>query len=146
MIEGGMLSNLFFSDQRDGQGLLWLPQLKNSRFTQKLDWLSGLSVSRGYHLSLKPWAQELEKLVEKEELKLDRKPAFESSILIFKLPEGFKASMGLIIKNCTWESPDDVFSVYSKHSKELKPDFIQSPYIWPSQPSQLLKEVQWINL
>jgi hypothetical protein len=146
MVEPLSLPNQFFSDKTSECGLLWLPPLVESRFTQRVDWLSGLSLSYAYRNELKTWSKGLEKIIEKEDLDLDKMPSFDSSTLIFKLPPGFKASMGLVVKNCTWDSPDHVFTVYSKHSKDLNPDFIQSPYIWPSKPSQLLKEVQWINL
>ena len=140
------LPEAFFTDQSRLNGLLWLPNLEENRLSQKIDWLSGLSLSRGYYRRLKPWHEKLEKIIEKKELTLDKNPEFNSLTIIFKLPRGFKASMGLIIKDCAWDSPDHVFAIYSKHSKDLNPDFIQSPYIWPSQPSQLLKEVQWINI
>ena len=90
----------FFSPKDNKKnGLLWLPNLTDNEFTQKVDWLSGLSLSRAYHLNLKPWNPELEKIIEKEELKLDKKPKFNSSTIIFKLPKGFKADMALVVKD-----------------------------------------------
>ena len=136
----------FFSIKQQTKGLLWLPPLSENHFSQKVDWLSGLSLSRGNYIDLKPWPEKLEKILEEEELKLDKKPKFDHSILMIKLPKGFKSSMAIMVKDCPWDSPDNVFFVYSKHTKGLNPDLIQSPYIWSSQPSQLLKEIQWINL
>lgn len=135
----------FFSTEKVERSVLWLPPLDVHRFTQRLDWLCGLSLSKLIFREKKKWSEELSNLIKKEELKLDVSLPIEKHTLV-KLPPGFKCSMGLIMDECLWESPDEVFSVYKKVSLKLNPELTQSPYIWKSTPSQLLKEVQWIKI
>ena len=138
-------SDSFFSKQRNPFGLLWLPPLSVSHFTQDVDWLSGLTLSHLFFRKKKNWSIELANIIESENLHLDKDIPLQPHTLI-KLPAGFKCSTALIMDHCKWESPDEVFSQYSRTSKKLNPDQIQSPYIWKSTPSQLLKEVQWIKI
>lgn len=138
-------SSSFFSTQKVSASLLWLPPIDVHRFTQRVDWLCGLSLSNLLFREKKKWSSSLSDFIKTEELLLDESLNIEKHTLL-KLPSGFTCSMGLIVDDCQWDSPDEVFSVYSKITKKLQPDLIQSPYIWKSTPSQLLKEVQWIKI
>lgn len=135
----------FFSSQKIPASVLWLPPLDAHRFTQRLDWLCGLTLSNLIFREKKKWPKELSNIIKKEKLLLEENLNVEKHTLL-KLPPGFKCTVGLIVDDCLWESPDEVFSTYSKVSKKLNADLTQSPYIWKSTPSQLLKEVQWIKI
>jgi hypothetical protein len=140
------LPEAFFNPQQETHALLWLPPLEKHSLTQKIDWLSGLSISRGLYLNQKKWCPSLNKIINDEKLSLDETLSFNQDSFLFKLPSGFKCSTGLILKNEPWSDASEVQSKYLEVTKLLKPKSVQSPYIWESAKFESLKEVQWIKV
>ncbi len=135
----------FFNSQQETHTLLWLPPVERHPVTQKIDWLSGLSISRGLYLNQKSWCDNLTKIIKDEKLKLDETLSFDQDSFLFKLPSGFKCSTGLILKSESWSDVTEVQNSYLKVTKLLNPTLVQSPYIWESAKFDSLKEVQWIK-
>jgi|GEM_PF-4333660 len=144
-VRSAFLPEAFFNPQQETNALLWLPPLEKHPITQKIDWLSGLSISRGLYLNQKSWCDNLNKIIKDEQLKLDESLSFDQNSFLFKLPSGFKCSIGLILKNESWNDISEVQTSYLEVTKLLNPSLVQSPYIWESAKFDSLKEVQWIK-
>ena len=125
--------------------ILWVPPLKQHSITEKIDWLSGMQISNVQFAKKKKWPEELKKIVQEFELPLDETPPFENSkTLIFSLPNGFKASIGIVVTNSDWSDRSDVYEKYMKACENFKASFsIQSLDPWPSAE---LSGVEWIKI
>lgn len=138
-----LFSNVETSDSKPS--ILWVPPLKQHPISEKIDWLSGLQISNVQFSKNKKWADELKKMIQEFELPLDEAPPVENSkILIFSLPEGFRASIGLVITNSNWSDRSDVYEKYMKACENFKANFsIQSLDPWSSAE---LSGVEWIKV
>ncbi len=126
-------------------GILWIPPLKQDPITTKLDWLSGLQISNLEYTRSRTWPKTLKTFVSEYNLPLDEQPTSNhSNTLIFNLPKGFKASLGLIIKNSDWNSREDVYNRYIVACASFKTSFfIQSLDFWSSPE---ITNVEWIKV
>ncbi len=126
-------------------GVLWIPPLKQSSITVKLDWLLGLQISNLEYTKPPTWPKTLKTFITDYNLPLDEQPPFNhSNTLIFNLPKGFKSSLGLIVKNSNWSSREDVYSRYKKACESFKTSFfIQSFDFWSSPE---ITNIEWIKV
>lgn len=126
-------------------GVLWLPPVEQHPVTQKLDWLSGLQISNLQFSKSSTWSDDLRSDITKYDLPLDEQPPFNhSNTLLFSLPKGFKASLGLILSDSNWQNREEVFNKYSSAYSTFQTDFfIQSLDFWTSPE---INNVEWIKV
>jgi len=148
MTKNFQLTDPFFTDEEEQTklGLLWLPPIEKNRITQKIDWLSNLSITKAYDESTKDWNETLKEIVKRENLALDQKPEYDSKKLLIKLPQEFKSQMALILKDSNWDEFETLYKDYSEASKNLNADFIQCPNFWNDETSKKPQEVEWIRV
>lgn len=135
-----------FSSKKEENCVLWLPPLGKHVITKSLDWLSGLQISNMTYKKNYAWPKNIKKQIEKYDLSLnERHPNFNEKFLFFSLPPGFKASMGIIKKDCNWDSAKQVIDEYTKATQDFsKEPLIQSVNIWNSPTPQ--GQVEWIEI
>ncbi len=127
--------------------VLWIPPLKTHHIANELDWALRLQISRLFFEKPKTWNSELSKIVEENKLPLDKLPEVDLNYMLFKLPEGFVANYGLIVKNCNWSNSTEVIDAYSKTSYRLGDPKIQCFDIWNTEFNSIEGgEVEWIKL
>ncbi|MGH1468266.1 MAG: hypothetical protein ACRBBP_05215 [Bdellovibrionales bacterium] len=133
------------NSQREEAGILWLPPIEQRPITTKIDWLTGLQISNLEFTKENTWSEDLKNFVVENNLPLDEQPPFNhSNTLIFSLPKGFKASLGLIIKNSNWGNREDVYNRYTAACDSFGSDFfIQSLDFW-STPE--IQNVEWVKV
>lgn len=145
-----LCSNLFTDVEKELDEVptvLWIPPLKAHEITNELDWALRLQISRLFFEKPKTWSSDLEEIVKEHELPLDKIPNVDLNYMLFKLPEGFVANYGLIVKNCNWKSSTEVIDAYSKTSFRLGEPKIQCFDVWNSEKNTFEDgEVEWIKL
>ena len=135
-----------FSSKQEENCVLWLPPLEKHEITKSLDWLSGLQISNMTYKKNFRWPKNIKEYIQKYDLPLNEQhPSFNENFLFFSLPPGFKASMGIIKKDCSWESAKTVIDEYIVATQSFsKPPLIQSVNIWNSPTPQ--GQVEWIEI
>ncbi len=130
---------------REKTGILWLPPIGQRAITTKLDWLTGLQISNLEFTKESTWSEGLKNFVSEYNLPLDEQPPFNhSNTLIFSLPQGFEASLGLIVRNSNWKSREDVYNRYTAVCDSFGTDFfVQSLDFWPTPE---IPNVEWVKV
>lgn len=135
-----------FSSQKNEDCVLWLPPIDKHRVTKSIDWLCGLQISNMTYKKDPVWPLAIKQQIVKYDLPLNEThPDFNSNFLFFSLPPGFKASLGIIKKDCSWSSADTVIREYRAATEHFKKQpLVQSLNIWNSPSPQGF--VEWIEI